>query len=925
MQKRVLLILLLVFLLSFNNSICSQEIPGEKIDENFDNISLVDFFNRLEKKTPYKFYYNTAQLDSIILQLRANNLALREVLQEAFKKTELLFSIDSSNKNVFITKKTGVVTELPKEYFRNSVDTEAKDITMPDSIAEYDIESAKVTRATAGKLIEIGKKNNQSRGIAIVTGYIRNSKTGEPLTNVSVFTDSLHATMTDIYGYYSLTLAVGNQDLYVQTIGMKDVRLKLAVQSNGKLDVGMDEEVRTLKEVVISNRKTTNIRNVQMGIERLSITNIRNVPTVFGESDILRVITTLPGVKTVGEASTGFNVRGGSADQNLILFNDATIYNPSHFFGLFSAFNPEVIKGIELYKSSIPASYGGRLSSVLEITSREGNKKNISGSAGIGVVTSRLHLEGPLAKNKTSFILGLRTTYANWLLKLLPDEFENSKASFQDADLSISHMIDSTNNLYFTGYFSNDKFSLVDDTTYGYSNRNLNIKWKHNFSNKFRGVFLAGYDQYLYSVSSDRNKVNAFKLGFDIKQLNFKANFDYYLNTKHSFDFGLSAIRYKLIPGYFNPDGKESMVQPEEVEAEQALETGIFFTHRYSPGRNLSINSGIRYSMFNYLGPHEVSTYTPGSAVTESTRTGSTKYGAGKFIETYQGPELRISVRYVLDPSFSVKASYNTLRQYIHLLSNTTIIAPTDIWKLSDPNIRPQKGDQVSFGFYKNLKSNTIETSLEFYYKKIKDYLDYKPGATLFLNHNIEQDVINTRGKAYGLELLLKKPGGKLNGWISYTYSRTLLQGYDTTQGVVINNGEYYPANYDKPHDITLTGNFRVNHRFSISLNSTYSTGRPITLPIGRYNYAGSQRVIYSDRNAFRIPDYYRTDFAMNIEGNHKVNQKTHNSWTIGVYNMLGRKNPYSVYFVSEVGRINGYKLSIFGSAIPFVNFNIRF
>jgi len=925
MPKRVLLILPLIFLLFFNNSMYSQEIPGEKIDDNFDNISLVDFFNRLEKKIPYKFYYNAAQLDSIILQLRVNHLTLKEVLQEAFKNTELLFSIDSSNKNVFITKKTGVVTELPKEYFRSIVNTEAKVINISDSIADYEIESAKVTRATAGKLIEIGKKNNQSRGNAIVTGYIRNSKTGEPLTNVSVFTDSLHASMTDIYGYYSVTLAVGNQDLHVQTIGMKDVRLKLAVHSNGKLDVGMDEEVRTLKEVVISNRKTTNIRNVQMGVERLTITNIRNVPTVFGESDILRVITTLPGVKTVGEASTGFNVRGGSADQNLILFNDATIYNPSHFFGLFSAFNPEVIKGIELYKSSIPASYGGRLSSVLEITSREGNKKKLSGSAGIGIVTSRLHLEGPLAKNKTSFILGLRTTYANWLLKLLPDEFEDSKASFQDADFSISHMIDSSNNIYYTGYFSNDKFSLVDDTTYGYSNRNLNIKWKHNFSNKFRGVFLAGYDQYLYNVSSDRNKVNAFKLGFDIKQLNFKVNFDYYLNTKNSFDFGLSAIRYKLIPGYFNPSGKASMVQPEEVEVEQALESGVFFTHRYSPGRNLSINSGIRYSMFNYLGPHEVSTYTPGSAVTESTRTGSTKYEAGKFIETYQGPELRVSVRYVLDPSFSVKASYNTLRQYIHLLSNTTIIAPTDIWKLSDPNIRPQKGDQVSLGFYKNLKSNTIETSLEFYYKKIKDYLDYKPGATLFLNHNIEQDVINTRGKAYGLELLLKKPGGKLNGWISYTYSRTLLQGYDTTQGVVINNGEYYPANYDKPHDVTLTANFRASHRFSISLNSTYSTGRPITLPIGRYNYAGSHRVIYSDRNAFRIPDYYRTDFAMNIEGNHKVNQKTHNSWTIGVYNMLGRKNPYSVYFVSEVGRINGYKLSIFGSAIPFVNFNIRF
>jgi hypothetical protein len=317
--------------------------------------------------------------------------------------------------------------------------------------------------------------------------------------------------------------------------------------------------------------------------------------------------------------------------------------------------------------------------------------------------------------------------------------------------------------------------------------------------------------------------------------------------------------------------------------------------------------------------------YVPGAPVTSSNVVDVIDYPKGKFIKTYKGPEARFSVRYAFSSTFSVKAAYNSLRQYIHLLSNTTIIAPTDIWKLSDPNIKPQEGDQVSLGLYKNFKSNTIETSVEVYYKRIRDYLDYKPGATLFLNHNIETDVINTKAKAYGVEVLIKKPGGKLNGWISYTYSRILLKAYDATQGVIVNNGNYYPANYDKPNDVTLTANFAVNHRFSLSLNSTYSTGRPITLPIAGYYYAGSQRVLYSDRNAYRIPDYFRTDFAMNIDGNYKVHQKTHNSWTIGVYNMLGRKNPYSVYFVSENGIVNGYKLSIFGSAIPFINFNIHF
>ncbi len=912
------------FFIFFNNNIYSQA-ANYKIDDTFSKVTLIEFFNRVEKKVPYKFYYNKAQLDSFILQLDVKGLTLSGVLKEAFKGTDILFTIDDINRIVYITRKLQLITELPKNIFRHIDYSGAKNNVLNDSIADFDIASGKVTKATTRKLIEIGKKTNRTGGNIILTGYIRNATTGEPLVSASVFTDSVHITTTDLYGHYSLTIPAGNRILNVQNIGMKDGKFQLAVYSNGNLDVNMEEQIRVLKEVVLSSSKSSNIRNVQMGLERLTIANIKNVPTVFGEADVLRVVTSLPGVKTVGEASTGFNVRGGSADQNLILFNDATIYNPSHFFGMFSAFNPDVIKDIELYKSSIPANYGGRLSSVLDISSREGNKKNITGTAGIGLVTSRLQMEGPIAKDKTSFMLGARTTYANWLMNLLPDEFKNSKASFQDIDFSISHQIDSSNNLYFSSYFSNDRFSLGNDTTYGYSNRNVNIKWKHNFSNKFRGVFVTGYDQYLYNVSSDKNKINAFKLGFDINQVNLKASFDYYVNSNHAFDFGISTIRYKLHPGFFNPSGTQSVVQAEEVEAEQALESGIYFTHRFTPNPKLSISTGLRYSLFDYLGPHEISKYVPGQPVTEANRIGTDIYGKGKFIQTYHGPEVRFSVRYFLSPTLSVKAAFNSLRQYIHLLSNTAIIAPTDIWKLSDPNIKPQQGGQVSFGIYKNLKSNTIETSVEIYYKKIRDYLDYKPGASLFLNHNIETDVINTKGKGYGLEVLIKKPGGKLNGWISYTYSRILLKAYDATQGISVNNGKYYPANYDKPNDVTMTGNFKLNHRFSVSLNCTYSTGRPITLPVGRYYYAGSQRVLYSDRNAYRIPDYFRTDFAMNIEGNHKVTQKTHNSWTVGVYNLTGRKNPYSVYFVSENGLVNGYKLSIFGSVIPFVNFNIHF
>jgi hypothetical protein len=358
---------------------------------------------------------------------------------------------------------------------------------------------------------------------------------------------------------------------------------------------------------------------------------------------------------------------------------------------------------------------------------------------------------------------------------------------------------------------------------------------------------------------------------------------------------------------------------------EQGLESAAYITDHITLTDNISLDAGLRWSMFNYLGERTVNYYQPGLSRTDANLVESKTYGRGQFINNYNGPEIRLGARFALGANASVKTSYNTTRQYIHMLSNTTAIAPTDVWKLSDPNIKPQRGEQISLGFYKNLKSNTIETSVEVYYKKLHDYLDYKSGASLVLNHKLEQDVINTKGRAYGVELMIKKLTGKLNGWISYTYSRTELKVDDPTTTETVNKGGFYPSNYDKPHDVTMISNYRFSHRVSFSLNATYSTGRPITLPIGRYYYAGSERTLYSDRNAYRIPDYFRTDLSINIEGNHKVHQKTHNSWTIGVYNLTARRNAYSVYFVSENGRVNGYKLSIFGSAIPFVNFNIRF
>lgn len=682
-----------------------------------------------------------------------------------------------------------------------------------------------------------------------------------------------------------------------------------------------------LREVVITSHQSSNIQGTNMGVERLDIKTIKQVPTVFGEADVLRVVLTLPGVKSVGESSTGFNVRGGSVDQNLILFDEATVYNPSHFFGFFSAFNPEVISNVQLYKSSIPAKYGGRLSSVLELNGRDGNKKEFTGTAGIGLLTSRLNIEGPIIKDKTSFILGGRTTYSNWITSMLPENsgYRDAKASFYDLNLSISHQQNDKSSFHLTAYLSNDKSNLATDTTFQYQNRNLSLRWKHIFNDKLYSTISAGRDEYSYDNFSTYKDDVDYRLKFSIAQTNFKTNFNYSPGSRWSINFGTNSIYYTNNPGELSPLTNKSLVVADVLSSEQGLENAFFVEQTYEFSKAITLVGGGRYSFYSSLGPGASNIYADGLDKSDANIVSVVNYTKGQVMKTYHGPEYRLGATFLLKPDLSIKAGYNTQRQYIHMLSNATSMSPTDIWKLSDLNIAPQSGSQFSLGVYKNFNSDAVETSVEGYYKKINGFLDYKSGAKLILNHQIEQDVLATQGKAYGIEFLLKKPAGKLNGWVSYTYSRTMLKTDDAAGSNSINLGQYYPANYDKPHDFTFIGNYRISQRVSFSLNVTCSTGRPITLPVGKYYYQGGQRLLYSERNQYRIPNYFRSDLSINILGNHKIKQLTHNSWTIGVYNLTNRKNAFATFFASENKLINGYQLSIFGTAIPFVNYNIRF
>ncbi len=723
---------LLVFSLFVSSAtwVAGQGTAEPRINGQFNDIKFKDFVQTIESQTPYYFYYDATQLDNLQIFMQVQNQPLRTVLAQVFKDTEYTYAIDAQNR-VYITKGTAIITQLP-------TDAASQDAI---SYAPPGDEQEKMLATAENKLYEVGpRKVRITPGNSTVSGLVRNAVTGEPVIGAAVFIDAPQiGVTTDVFGFYSLSIPRGKQKLRVKSVGMRETYRQIMLYSDGKLDVDVLESVTALKEVKIKAGQDANVASSSMGQVKLSIKTLKQVPTVMGETDLLRTVMTLPGIKSVGESSVGLNVRGGSADQNLILFNDATVYNPSHLFGFFSAFNPDILKDVELYKSSIPARLGGRLSSVLDINSRDGNKKKFVGSGGIGLITGRLSLEGPIVKDKSSFLIGGRSTYSNWLLKRLDTgEYNKSTASFYDVNAHISHEVNEKNSVYVTGYLSKDRFRLFGDTIYAYQNQLASLKWKHTFNAKLYGTFTAAYTNYEYAVASIQVPLNAFDLKFGIKQVSGKAEFSYLLNARHTLDFGVSTIRYQVSPGNFQPRSSESLILPDQLEAEQGQESAVYIEDRFEVNPKLLITAGLRFSVFNYLGPKTVNQYLPGQPIDKLYDTGTQTYGAGEFIKTYGGPEYRISLRQMLTGDLSLKASYNTLRQYIHLLSNTMVASPTDIWKLSDGYIKPQLGDQLAVGLYRNLRGNQIELSVEGYYKNIKNFLDYKGGDSLIMNPRIE-------------------------------------------------------------------------------------------------------------------------------------------------------------------------------------------
>lgn len=870
----------------------------------------------LEQQTPYTFYYDSQSTDTLLINVRVSNLPLKDVLEAVLTPAQLYFAADAE-KRIFITANYAIITQFA--YLRQAESSQIilEDFTPEEQHADISVEN---------RLFEIGDKNKPASGKTTLSGYVRFSETGGPLSNVTVSAEGQPGGVeTDTFGYYSLIVPEKRSTIVFKRAGLQETSRQVLMHTSGKLDIQMNDRIFALNEVVVTGETGSNINRARMGLEKLNIKTIKQTPAVLGEADVINVILTLPGVQTVGEAASGFNVRGGATDQNLVLFGDATIFNSSHFFGMFSSFNADAVNQLELYKSSIPAKYGGRIASVLDVSTKQGNKKKLAGSGGLGLLTGRLSLDGPIGK-KTAFLIGARSTYSNWLLKRIPNEtYKNSSASFYDGQVVIDHEINEKNHLFLTAYASHDNFRLSNGVQYGYGNKNLNLKWKFSMTSTIYGLLALGTDHYNFYMGDQQTPLQAYDLQYKIGQEFARLDFHQSAGSRHKLTYGIQVLKYRVSPGAIAPTGEESLITVKTLEKEQALESALYAADVFTVTDKLTVDLGARFSFYNYLGPRTVNSYLNGLARNENTFTGTGFFGKGKTIKTYQSPEIRAAVKYSFNDNRSVKLSYNSLRQYLHMLSNTTAITPTDSWKLSDSHIRPQFGDQVSVGYYQNLKKGKFETSVELYYKRINDYLDYKSGAKLLMNEAIERDVISTQAKAYGVEFQVKKVSGKLNGWSSYTWSRILQRTTGTLQGEVINGGAYYPGNYDKPHNFTTVANYRFSHRFSLSAVGTYSTGRPITLPVGVFDYAGSERVFYSNRNEYRIPDYFRMDLSMNIEGNHKIKKLAHSSWTIGVYNLTGRKNPFSVYFLTENGKINGYKTSVLGTQLPFITYNFRF
>lgn len=785
-----------------------------------------------------------------------------------------------------------------------------------------------------------GLLNLQAQESYTISGEITELNSKESVIGASVLASGTRqGTATNEYGFYSLTLPAGKYTLVFTALGFKSVTKEIDLRENTRIDIQLEEDTELLDEVVISDdSERLEINQPQMSVNALRSGTIKNIPVVLGEADVLRSLVLLPGVSNGGEGASGFNVRGGAADQNLILLDEAIIFNSSHLFGFFSVFNPDAIKDIKLFKGGIPSRYGGRVSSVLDIYQKEGNKNNIKVNGGIGLVASRLLVEGPIEKEKSSFLFGGRSSYAHLFLPLFDI---NNSASFYDLNTKISFKLNQNNNIYFSGYFGRDRFSIEDSFVNFYGNAVFNFRWNHLFSQKLFSNLSLIYSDYDYGLELD---FVGFEWNSGIQNMNLKYDLKYYLNNDIQFNFGLNNIYYVFNPGKITPNRSDSGIVEDQLTKKYANELAVYGDIEQRISDKLSVQYGLRASHFTRLGQEEVAVYENDQPVLfdpelgiykEAEATEIITSGKNKSLSTFMQLEPRFSLTYHWNDQSAIKASYMRIAQYLHLISNTSSPTPLDVWTPSGPFIEPQVSDQVAAGYFRDFREKGYSLETEVFYKKIRNRIDYIDGADLVAKEYIERVILNGEARAYGIEFLLRKNSGKFNGWLAYTLSkseqRTPGRGSVDFNGTTveepgINNGQWYNTPWDKTHDLSLYGSYQLNRKWKFNANLIYQTGQPTNYPVGQFEFQGLSIPYYGLRNEARLPDYHRLDVSVSLNPKKNLNRSWQGEWVFSIYNVYNRKNAASINFRrnTDSGVNEAVRTAIFG-IVPSVTYNFNF
>ena len=897
MKKFILLFFLLAGFSSF-----SQTILESKLDGSEKGKSLISYLEDLEKTQPVKFYFLSEWIDKITFDETLTGQTLGQALNQLFLGSELNY--------VQVNPNTIIIVKDPTQALQHN-----------EMITTAIKERKKIEKVTFGESI-----NSRTQKNVTITGKIIDGKLKDPLVGVNVYvSDAQIGTVTNAEGKYEIKMPSGKHIINFSYVNFDEKVFDVEVYKDGVIDIVLEEIPTVLDEIVVQDKAAREITTNIMGQTSISMKEIKRAPALLGEVDLIRQIQTLPGVSTAGEAASGFNVRGGSVDQNLILYDGMPLFNSSHVFGFFSAFNSEAIRDVSFYRGGIPAEFGGRISSVLDIRSKEGNFEKWGASGGIGIISSNLTVSGPIKKEKTSVIASLRTTYSDWLINTVKSNYvdlNNSSVSFYDGAVKLTHKFSEKTKLSWSGYMSHDQFRLNGDSTYKWDNRLTSLDLDHAFTSNFTASLLVGFGSYSYDVF-DKDPLKGFDLTYKISYPTAKLDF-HLQKGKHKINFGLQSHYYDFNPGTLTPN-PESNKKYIQMEIQRSVESGVYLSDQFEVLPKVHMDAGLRVSNFTTLGPGTVYIYREGAPREVLNLIDTVHYSKGEKMKSYFGVEPRLGLRFDVSSMSSVKVGFNRTFQYLHLVTNTTAITPIDIWQPSSNYFKPQSADQLSIGYFQNFKEKKYEAFVEVYYKKMNNVLDFKDGAQLLLNPQLETDLLQGSARSYGAEFQVTKNTGKLSGSLNYAYSRSFRTISGTFPEETINDGKEYKSNFDQPHIVNLNWKYAISRRYFFTGGFTYHTGRPITLPLAAFTVENITVSSFSERNRFRIPDYHRLDLGFVIEGNHKRKKFWDGTLTFSVYNVYARKNPYSIFFKEvQSGILRPYRLAIIGTALPSISYSFK-